>query len=122
MAETVRASSLYLGGKKIAECSGGSVTVNTGSEVQIADGGAFAVTDGAITLEASFDCIIPVAGMQKDVVAVLLDQTYIKLAIPYAGKLLQAEGKMQSADLKWDQKAGTFTGSFKFVGLTPKLA
>jgi len=118
--ETVRAPSLYVGSNKVAECSGGSVTVDTGAEKQIGDGEVIAVTDGVVSMDATFDTIIPVAGMKSDVLDIVLGQKYVKLSVVYAGKLLSAEGKMSGADLKWDQKTGSYTGSFKFLGGKPK--
>lgn len=122
MPETIRAPSLYLDSKKIAECSGGDFGVDAGNEVQIADGGAIGVSDGAITCKFNFNVIMPLAGMQKNVLTLLLGQSYVKMALPIAGKLVQADGKLKSGSYKWDHAKGTFTGDFSFEGLKPKQA
>lgn len=121
MAETVRAPSMYIKGRKVGECSGGDLSIENGGEIQITDGGPFAISDGAVTCNASFNCVIPVGGMGQDMVRLLVNQTYVKLALPYAGTMITADGKLMSAGLKWDHKGGKLEGDFKFQGLSPKL-
>lgn len=117
----IRALPLYLDGKKVAEVSDGSYDIESGDEPQIATDGFIGLSDGATTTSATFNCIIPVAGMAVTVDNMILNKKYVSLGIPVNGKFHQVDGRVTSGNYTWDHKNGRCMGAFKFMGGEPAL-
>lgn len=117
----IRALPLYLDGKKIAEVSDGSYDIESGDEMQIGSEGVLGISDGTITANASFNCIIPVKGMQIAIDQIILNKKYVQLGVPVNGKFHQCDGRLSGVNYSWDHKNGRCNGAFKFMGAGPEL-
>jgi len=113
----IRHASIYLKGRKIAECHSSNLDVNSGDERMFGDEGYIGHTDGASTNDASFDCVIPVAGMETDVEGALERKEYVDLASGIVnGKIRKVTGRFVKCSYKSDAKTGSLDGSFNFEG------
>lgn len=117
----IRAFPLSLNGKKIAEVSDGSYDIESGDEPQITTEGYAGHSDGAVTTTATFNCVIPVIGMQVTIDDVILNKRYVTLGILANGKIQQVDGRITSGNYTWDHKSGKAMGAFKFFGGSPVL-
>lgn len=117
----IRALPIFIDGKKIAECTGGTYSIASGDEMHIATDGYIGHSDGATTVKIDPECIIPVKGMQITVDAILLGKKYVQIGVPVNGKFHQVDCRLISASYKWDAKTGSATGSFNFEGGQPEI-
>lgn len=117
----IRALPMLLDGKKVAEVSDGSYDIESGDEPHIATEGYMGHSDGAVMVSATFNCVIPVKGMQVIVDSLILNKKYVTLGIPVNGKFHQVDGRITSGNYAWDFKSGSCKGTFKFSGGAPDL-
>lgn len=118
----VKHASLWVGGKKQAECNKNDVDVNSGDEPQIGDDGFMGMSDGATTTTLEFDSIVPVSGMSSQVEQLLLTKADVDMNLGYVnGKLWQITMRCTRLKYSSDAKTGTLSGSFTFMGGVPSL-
>jgi hypothetical protein len=117
----VRHGSLYLQGRKYAECYSSEEDIASGDEPQYGDEGMIGMSDGAMTSNYSFEAISPVLGASVAVENFLLNKQDVDLVYgPINGKLHQVTVRFTTCNFKSDAKAGTLVGSFKAIGAQPK--
>jgi len=113
----VRSASLFVGGKKVGQISDIDYTYDTGDEAQFGDPGYIGHSDGAPTTKLSAKGLIPLAGMDVDVLGMMQRKETFDVALGViAGKIHQIPMRGKTAKVTGSQKNGTLEGNFDFEG------
>lgn len=120
--QRVRHYSLFAQGKKVAECFRNKASFKSGDEPQFGDDGMLGMSDGAGTLELTFDAIAPVAGMSVQFEQFVLGKIDLDMQMGLInGKIWQSTMRCTQAEYDGDAKAGTLNGSFTLMGQPPQI-
>jgi hypothetical protein len=119
-----RHASIYVNNAKVAECSGNTISLNSGDESQIADDGYQGHSDGAITTSVSLETVRPIGGTGKT----LMEQYMLnKTDVSVIGNSIEGKAfswpsmRVTKADTKSEAKNGTLTGSYTLEGGRPDI-
>jgi hypothetical protein len=126
MAYTIRNLSFYgKNGAKLKLAQSGSVNLMANGESMIIDGSWAGHSQAAVTASISIDTVITVEAdpVQFELIDSIIKKRYTEcLAGIVLGKIWTWDTcKVTEADVKWDNKAGTATGSFKIESGEPKI-
>lgn len=117
----IRATPVYLNGKKIAELSDGTYDIASGDEAHVATDGYIGHSDGATMSKISANCVVPVKGMQVTVDDILLNKRYVSVGVLVNAKFHMIDMRLVNSNYKWDFKTGSFNGAFSFEGGPPEV-
>lgn len=122
MSETIRAFSVFIGGRKIGQFSGGSFKVSSGDEPNYGDNnGVVVYSDGIIETKVSMKTWEPVEGIDYDILSALLAKQDLQCSFALInGKIQQCT--MRPLDCSWDTewKSGKLDGAYEFGGSAPQ--
>ncbi|WP_394847401.1 hypothetical protein LZC95_08040 [Pendulispora brunnea] len=123
MANTkVRAASLYMNGRKWAECSENTYEVDSGDEPQFGDPGLLGYSDGAIQSKLTCKAVVPVAGSSVSMLDLMKAKADIDVAVALIdGKIHQVTMRVLSASIQSVHKNGTQEGNFTLGGGEPDI-
>ena len=107
-------------GKKVITISTGGLDTKINGEAQIGDGGEYlGRSSGAIINDGSIDCTMIVVGnisTQRWAEALEAGTSQKMTFNSIDGKLEVGDFFITGRSIKWDNKAGTISGSFQFEG------
>jgi len=117
-----RAPSLYLDGKKMGTLQTNKTEVDAGDEPQYGDPGLLGYSDGAMQTKIDGTGVVPVKGMELDLVAAMKAKKDFDVAIGIInGKVLRVQMRCLKVDFTGDHKAGTLAITASFGGGEPDL-
>jgi energy-converting hydrogenase Eha subunit C len=120
MAQNFQFVPIYLNNKKVAELEEIKCKFMTNSEQQTGTDAVLGESTGIVMMEGSFNTVIPVAGMQIQIVGILLSQAYVDIQLEIGGVVYKVEGKLIDGEVTSTSKTGVTKGSFNFRGGAPQ--
>lgn len=120
----IRAASIYVNGKKAAECNASNYTVDGNDEQQFGDSQVLGMSDGIVTSQLKITTVHPVGGMTTpSLFKAMLAKTYLDIAVATMdGAIHQIRMRVTQADVKSEQKNGSQMGDYSLVGGEPTIA
>jgi len=115
----IRAMTIYLGSKKIAEVQSSSYDHASNDEQQIATEGVFGFSDGADTTQVQFQVIVPIQGLEVDIAQMVIDKEDISMGMEVDGGIEKLDGRITTRGYRSDNRTGVLTGDFTFIGGKP---
>ncbi len=113
----IRSASIFLNQKKMGTIEGIKYTYSTGDEDQFGDPGYIGASDGAATSSISCNGIVPLPGMEMDIMAAMQNKADFDIALGVVnGKIHQVTMRGKKCEFTGSQKAGTLMGDFEFSG------
>ena len=115
----VRPISIKVNGQKVAEATGGSFKVVTGTERIPTDDAAPTFTLGRIMSDVTWKTVVPSAGMRARVMELILNQLPVTIAFNMDSKSYAIDGKITAGGVDWDHATGKLEGDWTFMGGPP---
>ena len=113
----VRPFSLFFNGKKLGQMHQAKFTLQSGDEPQFGDGGFVGMSDGAATSTVSATTIVPATkALDFDLVGALQNKQDVDVAVPIGPNIFMVTVRTTKAEFDTDQKTGTLSGNFEFMG------
>lgn len=121
MGQVFKAMPIFVNKKKVAEIEEASVKFMTNGEQQVGFEAVLGESTGVVTVEGSFSTVIPVVGMQIDMLGLMLSQAYVGIGALTGGKTYKLDAKITEAEVKSTSKSGVQKGSFTFRSGAPQV-
>lgn len=122
MADSVfRAFPLYLNGKKVAEAMSSTYEVTNNNANQIGIDGVLGQSRGVIETKIDFDAVIPIAGMQINIDAIIASGESVGMGVAVNGGFQIVSGTVTGVSYSSDSKTGESKGKYSFIGGAPQL-
>ncbi len=119
----VRAASVYIGGKKVGTFEGNNYDIASGDEAQFGDPGYLGHSDGAVTTKLSCTGVIPVSGMQVNMIDIMKQKKDVDVTLALVdGKIHQVTMRVVNARGKSSHKNGSQMGDFNLEGGEPQIS
>ena len=118
----VKFAPLYFNQRKIAHLENVEFDVASGDEPQVASDGYLTHSEGATMSTCSATCIVPVSGVDPDLLSKLLDKADVQIGLPIDGRTLKVTMRPTRARYTSEPKNGKTQGVFEFGGGAPKAA
>lgn len=120
--EKVRAASIYVDGRKSAECFESTYDWDSGDEAQIGDGEVLGYSDGPIQSTLSCKVVMPVSGSSIDMFKLMKEKRMVGVTISLVdGKIHQVDMRVLKANVQNSHKNGTQEGNFSLGGGEPEI-
>lgn len=119
MAKTIRALSIIVNSRKIAECESATWEVTTGDEAHVGTEGYIGHSDGAGMTKCTTNNIIPVTGMEVRLKDLIRNREYCTVSAIVDGDAESVEGRWTGRNYSSDAKTGALKGAFSFEGGEP---
>ena len=119
--EKVRAASIYVDGRKSAECFESTYDWDSGDEAQIGDGEVLGYSDGPIQSTLSCKVVMPVSGSSIDMFKLIGEADGRRHHLLVDGKIHQVDMRVLKANVQNSHKNGTQEGNFSLGGGEPEI-
>lgn len=120
-----KSASVYYGkgGRKVAEISGHTVSIDSGDEDQFGADGWLGASDGQTMMTLDCDMVVPHdPGLSIPVLADMLDKQYVDIGIHLEGKMLAGQFRCVSIKYTSDSKVGSLRCTATFRGPKPTVS
>lgn len=118
----IKFAPLYFNQRKIAHLENVEFDVASGDEPQIGSDGYLCDSDGATLTTFSATCIVPVSGVDPQILLKLLNKENVKIGLPVDGVTLKLDARVRQARYTSESKNGKTQGVFSGGGGAPKVA
>jgi hypothetical protein len=117
----VRAFPIFLKNKKLGQAHGTNFTIMPNRTKLFGAEGFLALSRGAVTTGVDVDFIMPVSGIDVDVLAQMILQQDVGVQLPIGGKMYVIEMGYTNGNVQSSTENGVVNGKFTLEGGVPQI-
>lgn len=118
----IKFAPMYIDSRKVGTLENVEFDIASGDEAQIGSDGYFCHSDGATLSTCSATCLVPVSGVDPQLLLKLLGKTDVKIGLPIDNVTLKLTARPTRVRYTSEPKNGKTQGVFEFGGGAPKAA